>query len=63
MKVLACTSYNEATGTCEVQAWHETPTVLPPLSIPDATVIAGAIIGTWAVAFGLRTVARFIWRG
>jgi hypothetical protein len=63
VKVYACTSWNEETQTCEVQAWVEQPTVIPPLSVADAEIIAAKIALLWAVAFGLRMVFRMVWRG
>ena len=62
MKVLVCTEYDDATSACSAQAWLESPTALPPLSVADATEIAGEIALLWAIAFTLRFIAQFIWR-
>lgn len=63
MQYLACTSWNENTQSCDAQAWLHVPTVIPPLSAEQGALIGGAIVSVWAIAYGLRLVARFIWRG
>lgn len=63
MKVLVCTQVDN-TGQCVgVQTWTELPTAIPPLSVEDALLIASKIAMVWAIAFTLRLISRFIWRG
>jgi len=42
-------------------SWVELlPLGLPPLSIQDASLIGGAIVLTWAIAFGFVLVGRML---
>lgn len=63
MKVLVCTQWDDVSQTCGAQTWLDSPTAIPPLSVEDAQMIAVEILVLWGVAFGLRLLARFIWRG
>lgn len=63
MKVLVCTQVDTSGQCIGVQTWTELPTAIPPLSVEDALLIASKIALLWAIAFTLRTIARFIWRG
>lgn len=63
MKVLVCTQVDSSGQCTGVQTWTELPTAIPPLSVEDALQISGAIALLWAVAYTLRLIARFIWRG
>lgn len=38
----------------------QSATILPPLSIQDATLIGGGIVLTWAIAFGFVLVGRML---
>lgn len=63
--VLTCAAqdFDVSTGVCSHQVWIDSPTVLPPLSVSDGLVLSSAILGLWAIAFGLRFIRRFIWSG
>lgn len=59
MKRLVCVEWNEATQQCTTTAWVEEPSqALPPLTIEEATPIAGAILLLWAVAYAFRLALR-----
>lgn len=62
-RVMQCLQFDEATATCTAQAWVDQPTVFPPLSVEDGLLIGGKIVLLWAICFGLKITARFIWRG
>lgn len=63
MLVLVCTEFDEVADSCVTQEWLQNPTVLPPLSVSDGLELMGVIGLVWATCFGLRLIARFIWRG
>lgn len=63
MRILACTAWDEATDTCTAQAWVEQPSILPPLTDEERDSLVVEIGTLWAIAFTLRLIARFIWRG
>ena len=46
-----CASVDQL-GNCEV--WSEYFGLLPPLSVPDALVIASGAFGVWALAWVVR---------
>lgn len=43
-RVLTCTAYDDATGTCTVQVWAQPATPFPTLTIPEGEQIGHAIL-------------------
>lgn len=64
MKYAACldTSYDPNTGVCSEIIFVDLPTVLPALSVEDASLIASAIVATWAVGFAFKLIRRYMSR-
>lgn len=58
--VVGCESANLQTdGTCSVPVWMPYPQpVLPPLDLADGTLVAFAIIGTWAIGLKARLIFK-----
>lgn len=50
--------YDAATNTCSAPYWAVAYGGVPPLSVEDALLIAGAIWGLWALAWILRPLAQ-----
>ena len=50
--------FDAATQTCSAPYWAHAFGGVPPLSIEDAMLIAGATWGVWALAWILRPLAR-----
>lgn len=57
-RVLTCTAYDDASGTCTVQVWAEPPTVLPPLSVEEAKDIATAALLAFALVMAAKVALR-----
>jgi hypothetical protein len=54
----ACSVEPSPAGECG--EWVQYVGLLPYLTIGDGVVIGGAIMGTWAVAYVVRTITRAI---
>lgn len=58
--VVGCAAENvQQDGVCSVPVWmpYHQP-ILPPLSLADGTLVAFAIVGTWAIGLKARLVFR-----
>ncbi len=58
--VVGCAAENvQQDGTCSVPVWmpyHQL--ILPPLDLADGTLVAGAIVLSWAIGLKARLVFR-----
>lgn len=58
---LGCDALNVQTdGSCSQPVWVDVPTVLPPLSISDASTLIPAILLCWALGFAVRAIRRLL---
>ena len=58
--VVGCAAENvQQDGTCSVPVWmpYHQP-ILPPLDLADGTLVAGAIVLSWAIGLKARLVFR-----
>ncbi|MBA0271720.1 hypothetical protein D7U77_03600 [Stenotrophomonas maltophilia] len=58
--VVGCATENvQQDGTCSVPVWmpYHQP-ILPPLDLADGTLVAGAIVLSWAIGLKARLVFR-----
>ncbi len=58
--VVGCAAENvQQDGTCSVPIWmpYHQP-ILPPLDLADGTLVAGAIVLSWAIGLKARLVFR-----
>jgi len=58
--VVGCAAENvQQDGTCAVPVWmpYHQP-ILPPLDLADGTLVAGAIVLSWAIGLKARLVFR-----
>lgn len=58
--VVGCAAENvQQDGTCSVPVWmpYHQP-ILPPLDLADGTLVAGAIVMSWAIGLKARLVFR-----
>lgn len=58
--VVGCAAENvQQNGTCSVPVWmpYHQP-ILPPLDLADGTLVAGAIVLSWAIGLKARLVFR-----
>lgn len=58
--VAGCVAENvQQDGTCSVPVWmpYHQP-ILPPLDLADGTLVAGAIVLSWAIGLKARLVFR-----
>ncbi len=58
--VVGCAAENvQQDGTCSVPVWmpYHQP-ILPPLDLADGTLVAGAIVFSWAIGLKARLVFR-----
>lgn len=63
MRYQTCIAWDEVTDTCTTQAWVEQPSILPPLTDAERDQLVIEIATLWGIAFTIRLIARFIWRG
>lgn len=56
-------AFDVATQACASPVWAEYAGGLPPLSAADGLEISGAILGTWALGFVIRSFVRSINKG
>lgn len=54
--------YDTASQSCAAPFWSPDTGGLPSLSVSDAFTVGGSILALWAVAFGVRAVARLVHR-
>ena len=64
MVIATCpgTLYDKETDSCSHIVWveQEQSSGLPPLTISEAEVIAASVGALWALAFGIRSIARYL---
>jgi len=56
-------AFDVATQICAGPVWVEYAGGLPPLSAADGIEISGAILGTWALGFVIRSLRAAINKG
>lgn len=62
MLVQSCADadFDAVTHVCANPVWVEWAGGLPPLPVADSVAICGAIVGVWAIAWTVRTLARVV---
>jgi len=51
------------TGVCTTPVWLEVSDgLLPPLELSDALLLGSVTLGIFALAFGFKTIRRFLFR-
>lgn len=63
-EILTCTDYRPATellaGQCMAEAWMPAPTLLPVLSVADASILGAGIVALWCYAWGWNRIEKFV---
>ena len=63
-EVLTCVDYRPATevapGECLAQAWMPSPSLLPVLSVADASLLGGLIVTVWCYAWAWNRLEKFV---
>ena len=56
----AVSDYDVSTGVCSNPQWVYTDGLLPAISVSDAFLLSGLVIGIWALGASFKMIRKFI---
>lgn len=53
-------NFDTATGVCSSAEWVYTDSLLPTVSVSDAFLLSGLVVGLWALGASFKMIRKFI---